>query len=431
MVGKSGKIIVRDPNIPEGEPFYRQEYYPGVFDARLEEPGLDVVGSADDVMEQMAEIEAEIFEAFPDSDDAFDDLPMSAYSDPWVQERHEELNRLNRLYTMLTESEKKKKAGGGKIKKGISRRDFLKGAAAAGTAGALGAGVVGTKKGALGEADAARRVMDEVIERTELPAWSKQDMTKRQWQTIAGYLEDRLDDLYDELQYHQDRLRQREIEGNNEAVQRTLRDMQDVEAEIEQIEWIEGADEDYVFDPSAQEYLEEFVDTTINDLGLEIYDYGDFDDPNDPRVTHLRELERLTEPRRLPETAEDLDRLRDALESLDEPRPMGGLGPRKKPEMAGGGSVKRALKKLQEARFELEQSSDPDIELIGRSLMAEEDDTLRNVGQRIVRNEARVQDAEMDFEEAQKYYERISRLLDEAGAKLGEWYRDGRPDPGD
>ena len=321
-----------------------------------------------------------------------------------------------------------KKAGGGKIKKGISRRDFLKGAAAAGTTGALGAGVIGTKKGALDPAaEGAAAATRDALAAGARKAWSKQDMTPRQWETIDKYLIDQFEDLLEQLAGY-------ESTESGRLSQQQMREVMDIEAELDQIDWIRGADEDYVFDPSAQEYLEEFVTDTASDLGLEIHDYGDWDNVDDPRVQDQQVLERLITPRRehVPEDVE-LQTIREALEMDDPrgPRTMGGAGPREKLKKAGGGSVKKALQRLQNARRALEQESDPDIELIGRSLMQDEDPTLRNVGQRIVRNEARVANQEMSFEEAQKYYERISRLLDEAGARLGEWFKDGRPDPGD
>lgn len=85
---------------------------------------------------------------------------------------------------------------------------------------------------------------------------------------------------------------------------------------------------------------------------------------------------------------------------------------------AGGGSVKRALEKLKARRFELEESSDPDIDLIAREMMKDPD--TKQLGRRLMDNERRVADPTMSFEEAQKYYERISRLFDEAMEKLKE-----------
>jgi len=86
---------------------------------------------------------------------------------------------------------------------------------------------------------------------------------------------------------------------------------------------------------------------------------------------------------------------------------------------AGGGAVKkvvskaRALAALKNAR-EMLEDSDPDIDHIARLMMKDPD--LKPLGRRVLANEKRVGD--MDIEQAEKYYERISRLLDEAEAKL-------------
>ena len=87
-------------------------------------------------------------------------------------------------------------------------------------------------------------------------------------------------------------------------------------------------------------------------------------------------------------------------------------------KMAGGGKIKRALQKIQEARYELIENSDPDIDLLARNMMKDED--LKQLGRRLLANEKRVQG--MSIEEAEKYYQRISRLFDEAekGAFLRE-----------
>ena len=86
--------------------------------------------------------------------------------------------------------------------------------------------------------------------------------------------------------------------------------------------------------------------------------------------------------------------------------------------LAGGGSIKKALTALKKARFELEEGSDPDIDLIARSMEA--DDYLASLGRRIRANEKKVE--KMSIEDAEKYYQRISRLLDEAeeGMRLAE-----------
>lgn len=315
-----------------------------------------------------------------------------------------------------------KKAGGGKIKKGLSRRDFLKGAAAAGATGALGAGVIGTKKGA---ADVPVETVARAAAAPRRPytgSFMKQDMDPDNWAVIDSYLEDHYESLLDEIRHLESELFSGRIPQNTEAGQITLRQLEDVQAEAHQVDFILGADPDYRFTDVDEDYLVDFLGDTASDKGLEIEDYGDWDDLTDGNVRDYHTLENAYE-----DISGLRDRFYDDADEMTEIREA--LG--RKPEMAGGGSVKKALQRLQNARRALEQESDPDIELIGRSLMQDEDPTLRNVGQRIVRNEARVANQEMSFEEAQKYYERISRLLDEAGARLGEWFKDGRPDPGD
>ena len=221
-------------------------------------------------------------------------------------------------------------AGGGKVKgaldklKKFSRRDVLKGIGA--TAATAAAGMkAGTK---VTDPGAALKQIDEALSTPAVKAaWSKQDMTPRQWATIDKYLLDKFDDLEEMVNEFHDPTAARKWS------QEDLLDMQNLENELDQIEHIRGADPEYVFDPSAQEYLEEFVQDTVNDLNLEIHDYGDFDDINDPRVTHVREMDRLITP------------TRESLEVTDPrgERTMGGLGPREK--YAGGGAIKASLKR--------------------------------------------------------------------------------------
>lgn len=583
---------MRDPTIPKGEPFSQQEFYPSVFDAELEIPEVDLLSNParayDEVHERMADIEQRILKRFPDAEDAFDDLPNSAYDDPWVKTQHDELNRLSKVLDQMDEPKKEAgggkirkiskelqalrdankgevpgqtprpsaqqmrmmslieeyteksidnfemvpdprqpgmfavqtttgddvmqflvntnvenvmdegiesvefsswpptvgednplgnyagggkirsalskrwriwdtkakeyvsqpytnkkrartrmdkldneygayryqvrevegKAGGGKIKK-FSRRDILKGlgaGTAAAGAGALGMGKAAVKKGSLEDIEKALDIGG-ATRPFAPPAWSKQDMTPRQWKTIERYIGEKLDDLYDHYADFHDA-----EGGDRPRTQQEQLDMRDLEAEINQLEFIESAEPDYVFDPSAQEYLEEFIEDTVSDLGIEIHDYGDFDSIDDPRVQHLRELERVLSPKR--EWQGDVTIQEQLLEEFGEPgeRSRGGLGPRERgkagdidpEEFAGGGGVKRALKKLEARRFELEENSDPDIDLIAREMMKDPD--TKDVGRRILANESKVEG--MSFEDAQKFYERISRLFDEAMEKL-------------
>lgn len=83
---------------------------------------------------------------------------------------------------------------------------------------------------------------------------------------------------------------------------------------------------------------------------------------------------------------------------------------------AGGGRVRKALESIKKARYELEENSDPDIDLIARAMMKDPD--TKQLGRRIMDNERRVADPTMTQEEFGPYYERISRLFDEAIEKL-------------
>lgn len=94
--------------------------------------------------------------------------------------------------------------------------------------------------------------------------------------------------------------------------------------------------------------------------------------------------------------------------TVGKPKPLGNF--------AGGGSVKKALASIKKARYELEESSDPDIDLIARAMMKDPD--TKALGRRIMDNERRVADPTMTEKEFGPYYERISRLFDEAIEKL-------------
>ena len=166
----------------------------------------------------------------------------------------------------------------------------------------------------------------------------------------------------------------------------------------------------------ATHMIEEYTERSVHNVQLK-------KDPGNPNLYAVRSIDSGSD--------EVMDWLwdisaEDSMDALEEveftqwpptinksPSPLGNY--------AGGGLVKKAVSKsralaaLKNAR-EMLEDSDPDIDSIARLMMKDTD--LAPLGRRILANEAKV--ADMDIDDAQQYYQRISRLLDEAEAKLGE-----------